>query len=75
MTLCARDFLERFFLDNVSLGQCVPWDNASLGRCVHWTVRTLGGASLGRCVPWTIGPLDHVSLTDVSRPWTHTGGG
>ncbi len=25
---------------------------------------------LGCCVPWTKRPLDIVSLTDVSRPWT-----
>ncbi len=25
---------------------------------------------IGCCAPWTKGPLDIVSLTDVSRPWT-----
>jgi hypothetical protein len=36
-----------------------PTDDASLGRCVLWTMRPLDDA-----------PLDDVSLTDMSRPWT-----
>jgi hypothetical protein len=77
---------ERLFLPEASLGQYVPWtirtlDNKSPGRYAAWTICTLDNTSdaglmcprpkvLGCCAPWTKRPLDIVSLTDVSRPWT-----
>jgi hypothetical protein len=47
MTLCRR----RKFLDDASLGRCVPW-----------TTRPLDDVSLGRRVPWTARPLKDASL-------------
>ncbi len=42
---CTRTF---FSLDEVSIGQCVPW-----------TMRTLDNVSLGHCVPWKMCPFDN----------------